>query len=165
LTGQKWREPLGQRVRQSRRKSRPFVLDNSFDAQALALGLQRDGPVAIAAIVPEPTVGAVEGGGETAFITPDLLTLAVAVVVPERTSADAFSGFSGLTVVCACRNGRTPATLKPMANTSSATSTRTETARSRPGIYRAASHIGSPNNAVTIGGGILFSSARIKTPD
>ena len=57
------------------------VLNNSFNAQVLTFGLERDGHIAIAAVAPEPAVGAVEDGGEFALVAFDLLTLAVAVVV------------------------------------------------------------------------------------
>ncbi len=60
------------------------VLNNSFDAQVFALGLERDGHVAVAAVAPEPTVGGVEDGGEITFFAFNLFTLAVAVELAIR---------------------------------------------------------------------------------
>src|SRR3990167_6160340 len=58
-----------------------YALNNAFNAQVVALGLECDSHVLVAAVAPEPAVGTVEDGSELAFVSLDPLGLAVAVVV------------------------------------------------------------------------------------
>ena len=81
--------------------------------------------------------------------------------MPEVTSDEACSGFSGLTVVFARRKETTPARQKkaPTRKQAAARLARSGIAAAMPGTLRASTHIASPNKAATSGGGMRFSSA------
>src|SRR4051812_15111614 len=88
--------------------------------------------------------------------------------MPDVTSAEALSGFIGLTVVRARRNAKTPdrAIDSPMANSTPAIKPRAGMATEALGTNRATSHISPANISATIGGGIFsFMCSRVSVPD